>query len=109
VRGQNQTITALAGVDELRTDVVQLEKKVLSMQSRNRALLDELDNPMNVHRWGSPYSACSTEDPGIFYQKIIKFFVTVNGQGHFLPEGPGGGKGYKDRFAVFNLAALRAA
>jgi hypothetical protein len=34
-----------------------------------------------------------TGNPGIFYQKIIEKFVTVNGQGHFLPEGPGGGKG----------------
>jgi hypothetical protein len=38
-------------------------------------------------------SARSTGDPGIFYQKIIEIFITVNGQGHFLPEGPGGGKG----------------
>ena len=52
-------------------------------------------------------SACSTGDSGIFYQKIIEIFITVNGQGQFLPEGPGGGKGYKDREAVFNLTALR--
>jgi hypothetical protein len=31
--------------------------------------------------------------PGFFYQKIIEIFITVNGQGQFLPEGPGGGKG----------------
>jgi hypothetical protein len=37
--------------------------------------------------------ALSTRNPGIFYQKIIEIFVTVNGEGHFLPEGPGGGKG----------------
>jgi hypothetical protein len=56
-----------------------------------------------------PGSPVERADPGFFYQKIIEIFITVNGQGHFLPEGPGGGKGYKDRFAVFNLAALRAA
>jgi len=31
----------------------------------------------------------------IFYRKIIENFVTLNGQRHFLPEGPGGGKGYR--------------
>lgn len=51
VGDQNQTITALSGVDELRYKVVQLERELLSMQSKNRALMDELVNPMNVHRW----------------------------------------------------------
>jgi len=39
------------------------------------------------------FSAHSTGNPGIFYQKIIEIFIIVNGQGQFLPEGPGGGKG----------------
>jgi hypothetical protein len=38
---------------------------------------------------------------------FIENFIIVNGQGQ-LSEGPGGGKGYKDRFAVFNLTARSA-
>jgi len=34
--------------------------------------------------------ARSTGNPGIFYQKIIEIFITVNGQGQ-LSEGPGRG------------------
>jgi hypothetical protein len=56
---------------------------------------------------GGTRPARSTGNPEIFHEFFIEKFVTVNGQGHFLPEGPGGGKGYKDRFAVFNLTALR--
>ena len=67
VQSQNATITALAGVDELRTDIVQLEKQLLSAQSRNRALLDELDNPMNVHRW----RILESSDPKR-YEKILQ-------------------------------------
>ena len=37
---------------------------------------------------------------------FIEKFITVNAQGN-LSEGPGGGKGYEDRFAVLNLTALR--
>jgi len=46
---------------------VQLEKQLLSAQSRNRALLDELDNPMNVHRW----RILESSDPKR-YEKILQ-------------------------------------
>lgn len=66
VTSQNQTITALGGVDELRYKVVQLEKELLSWQSKNRALMDEMDNPMNVHRW----RILESSDPKR-YEKIL--------------------------------------
>lgn len=66
VMGQNNTIKALSGVDELRYRVVQLEKELLSMQSKNRALLDEMNNPMNVHRW----RVLESSDPKR-YEKIL--------------------------------------
>ena len=66
VGDQNQTIKALSGVDELRCKVVQLEKELLSLQSKNRALQDELVNPMNVHRW----RILESSDPKR-YEKIL--------------------------------------
>jgi hypothetical protein len=34
---------------------------------------------------------------------FIEIFITVNGQGQFLPEGPGGGKGYRGHFVASTL------
>ena len=48
-------------------------------------------------------SAHSTGNPGIFYQKIIEIFIIVNGQGQFLPEGPGGGKGEPGVPPIINM------
>jgi hypothetical protein len=39
--------------------------------------------------------ARSTGNPEFFYAFFIEKFVTVNGYGLLLPEGPGGGKGYR--------------
>ena len=38
-------------------------------------------------------TARSNGNPEIFYAFFIEKFVTVNGYGLLLPEGPGGGKG----------------
>ena len=51
-------------------------------------------------------AARSTGNPEFFREFFIEKFITVNAQGN-LSEGPGGGKGYEDRFAVLNLTALR--
>ena len=51
------------------------------------------------------YSARSTGNPEFFYAFFIEKFITVNGYGLLHPEGPGGGKGYEDREAVFNLTS----
>jgi hypothetical protein len=34
-------------------------------------------------------------NPGFFREFFIEQFITVNAQGNFQPEGPGGGKGYR--------------
>lgn len=51
VSGQNATIHALAGVDELKFKVVQKQRELLTLQTKARALMDELQHPMNVHRY----------------------------------------------------------
>lgn len=51
VGDQSDTIAGLAGMDELRNKVVRLQRDLLTEQTRTRALVDELDRPMNVHRW----------------------------------------------------------
>ena len=38
-------------MDELRNKVVKLERDFLAEQTKSRALHEELDRPMNVHRW----------------------------------------------------------
>ena len=37
--------------------------------------------------------ARSTGNPGFFCEFFIEKFITVNAEGNFQPEGPGGGKG----------------
>lgn len=51
VSSQNETIAYLSGSDDLKTKMVQLEREILIEQTKSRALADELNNPMNVHRW----------------------------------------------------------
>ena len=51
VEEQNGTVESLAGMDELRRRVVQLEKEYRQETVKTRALSDEVQRPMNVHRW----------------------------------------------------------
>ena len=51
VNEQKDIMNKLYGFEELKHKIVQLEKEILSEQSKCRALQDELDRPMNVHRW----------------------------------------------------------
>ncbi len=51
VGSHNDTITGLAKIEEFRFRAVQLEREVLKEKTRSRALADELEVPMNVHRW----------------------------------------------------------
>ncbi|KAL0476577.1 flagella-associated protein 58 [Acrasis kona] len=41
----------ISALDDLKTEVHRLERELLQENMRNRALQDELENPMNVHRW----------------------------------------------------------
>ena len=47
-REQKQSLSIL---DDLRNKVIRLERDLLSEQTKSRALLDEMERPMNVHRW----------------------------------------------------------
>lgn len=47
----NDTIVGISNYDELKFKNVQLEKEILKEETKSRALMDELEVPMNVHRW----------------------------------------------------------
>lgn len=51
VQEHNSLINSLGGFEDLRFRVIQLEKELLTEQTKARALYDELEQPMNVHRW----------------------------------------------------------
>ncbi|KAJ6669109.1 hypothetical protein lerEdw1_007918 [Lerista edwardsae] len=42
---------SVANVEELRQEVYHMQKELLKERTRCRALEEELENPMNVHRW----------------------------------------------------------
>lgn len=47
----NDTILSLAGYEDLKKTQVQLEKEIRNEQTKWRALHEELQHPMNIHRW----------------------------------------------------------
>lgn len=51
VQDHHGTVTALKGVEDLRKTIVALDKELRREQTKTRALDDELQRPMNVHRW----------------------------------------------------------
>jgi hypothetical protein len=51
VESNNETIQGLVKLEEYRFRVVQLEKEVIKEKTKTRALNDELEVTMNVHRW----------------------------------------------------------
>lgn len=51
VESNNDTVQGLVKLDEYRFRIVQLEKEITKEKTRTRALDDELDVTMNVHRW----------------------------------------------------------
>lgn len=51
VVNHNEVVLQLSQLESLRHRVVHLERDILKEKTRSRALMDELDTPMNVHRW----------------------------------------------------------
>ena len=51
VQEQNDTIAKLDGFEDLRRRVIAVERSILKEQTKSRALADELEKPMHVHRW----------------------------------------------------------
>lgn len=67
ITSHSDIIAGLAKVEEYRYRVVQLEKEILKEKTRSRALADELEVPMNVHRWRKLESS----DPKR-YEKVLQ-------------------------------------
>ena len=67
VSEHNQVVTTMTGFDELSNRVIQLEKAILKERTKSRALFDELEHPMNVHRW----RILESSDPKR-YEKILQ-------------------------------------
>uniref|UniRef100_A0A7S4RW12 Cilia- and flagella-associated protein 58 central coiled coil domain-containing protein n=1 Tax=Alexandrium monilatum TaxID=311494 RepID=A0A7S4RW12_9DINO len=42
---------AVANIDDLKKEVFQLQRELLQERTKVKALSEELENPMNVHRW----------------------------------------------------------
>lgn len=38
-------------IDDLKAEINNLEKDILNEKTKVKALQDELENPLNVHRW----------------------------------------------------------
>ena len=51
VEDNNETIMSLAGFEDLKKKQTQMEKEIRMEQTKCRALRDELQRPMNIHRW----------------------------------------------------------
>jgi chromosome segregation ATPase len=51
VETNNEVIESLTDYELLVRKIKQLEKDILKEKTRSRALMDELETPMNVHRW----------------------------------------------------------
>ena len=64
----------LAKIEEFRFRVVQMEREVLKEKTRSRALADELEVPMNVHRFDVIYSTCRKYSFSIFFFLLRVYF-----------------------------------
>lgn len=67
VQSHNETIQGLSKLDVYKNRVIQLERDILKEQTKYRALQDELETPMNVHRW----RILESSDPKRF-EKIVQ-------------------------------------
>jgi hypothetical protein len=67
VLGHNDTILKLGKGEQIRNRMLQLERDLLKEQTKTRALMDELETPMNVHRW----RILESSDPKR-YDKIVQ-------------------------------------
>ena len=51
VESNNETVLGLSKLEEYKFKVIRLEKEIIKEKTRSRALHDELEVTMNVHRW----------------------------------------------------------
>ena len=64
---QDATVVQIGDIASLKHKVVQKEKELLSLKSKSRALQDEFERPLNVHRW----RLLESSDPKR-YEKILQ-------------------------------------
>lgn len=50
-REKNILLKSVANVDELRRELFHVQRELLRERTRCKALEEELENPMNIHRW----------------------------------------------------------
>lgn len=60
-------VEAVVGIGEQKHKVAQLDKELLTLRTKARALMDEFDKPLNVHRW----RLLESSDPKR-YEKILQ-------------------------------------
>ena len=59
---------SVANVDDLRREVYHLQRELLRERTRCKALEEELENPMNIHRWRK----LEGSDPSTYVSRNIK-------------------------------------
>ena len=64
---QETTVVQLVDMNSLKFKAVQLERELLTLQTKTRALTDEFDKPLNIHRW----RVLESSDPKR-YEKILQ-------------------------------------
>ena len=61
---------SVANVDDLRREVYHLQRELLRERTRCKALEEELENPMNIHRWRK----LEGSDPSTYVETFFFFF-----------------------------------
>jgi chromosome segregation ATPase len=67
LKDQDATVVQIGNIATLKHKVVQKEKELLTLKTKTRALQDEFERPLNVHRW----RVLESSDPQR-YEKILQ-------------------------------------
>eukprot|EP00605_Chrysophyceae_sp_TOSAG23-4_P002386 GSChrysophyteH1.ASY1.ANO1.2642.1 assembled CDS len=67
VYDQESTVVQLADMNELKYSAIRKDRELLTLQTKSRALTDEFDRPLNIHRW----RVLESSDPKR-YEKILQ-------------------------------------
>ena len=64
---QESTVVQLADMNDLKFNAIKLDRELLTLHTKSRALMDEFDKPLNIHRW----RVLESSDPKR-YEKILQ-------------------------------------
>ena len=71
---------SVSNVEELRREVYNMQRELLRERTRCKALEEELENPMNIHRWRK------LEVPLLlFFRKHIHSFLSIYKLVRYIP------------------------